>query len=165
VFFVAASKLAHGAATTLAHRKCVNLAISALANIYRGLNKISMARNLTKLEAIFLIHYVYGWLGNNFKTHFEHPYHRHSLPKMVRMLGKKINRTPDVLEAQELLRCKDPLVMYFNALTKDTLMNLIDSHNLSPSWRAYLICLRFGFLTLQQGRTIVIEQYFPCKFG
>ena len=135
--FVAASKLAHG--------ECVNLAIPALTSVYRGLNRISMTRNLTKLEAIFPIHYVYGWLGTYFRTHFEHPYHRHSLPKMVRISDERINRTPDVLEARELLRCNDPLIMYSNALTKDTPMNLIDSHNLSPSWRTYLICLYSAF--------------------
>ena len=50
--FVAASRLAHG--------EYINLAIPALTSVYRGLNRISMARNLTKLEAIFPIHYVYG---------------------------------------------------------------------------------------------------------
>jgi len=123
----------------------MNLAIPALVSIYRGLSRISMARNLTKLEAIFPIHFVYGWLGTYFKTHFVHPYDRHSLPKMIRISGEKMNRTPDILEAQELLKSKDLSVMYSNALAKDTPMNLIDSHNLSPSWRAYLICLRSGF--------------------
>ena len=84
---------------------------------------------------------------------------------MVRISGEKMNRTPDVLETRELLRCKDQSVMYSNALTKDTQMKLVDSQSLSPSWKAYLICLRYGFLTLRQGRTIVIEPYFPCKFG
>jgi len=108
--FVAASKLAHG--------ECVNLTIPALASIYRGLNRISMARNFTKLEAIFLIHYVYGWLGTYFRTHFEYPYHRHSLLKMVKISSEKMNRTPDMLEARELLKCKDLTVMHYNTLTK-----------------------------------------------
>jgi len=112
----------------------MNLAIPTLTSVYRGLNRISMARNLTKLEAIFPIHYVYGWLGTYLRTHFEHPYHRHSLPKMVRILGEKMNRTPKVLEPRELLRCKDQSVMYFNALTKDTPMKLVDSQSLSLSW-------------------------------
>ena len=155
--FVVASKLAYG--------ECVNLAIPALTIVCRELNRISMARNLTKLEAIFPTHYVYGWLGTYFKTHFEHPYYRNSLPKMVRISGEKMNRTPDVPEARELLRCKHPSVMYSNTLTKDTPMKLINSHSLSLSWRAYLIRLRSGFLTLRQARTIVMEPYLPCKFG
>jgi len=44
----------------LAHEECINLAIPALTSVYRRLNRIFMARNLTKLEAIFPIHYVYG---------------------------------------------------------------------------------------------------------
>jgi len=84
---------------------------------------------------------------------------------MVRISGEKMNQTPDVLEARELLRCKDQSVMYSNALTKDTPIKLVHSQSLSPSWSAYLICLHSGFLTLQQGRTIVIEPYFPCKCG
>jgi len=155
--FVPASRLAHG--------EYMNLAIAALTSVYQGLNIISMARNLTKLEAIFPIHYVYGWLGTYFKTHFEHPYHRYNLPKMVGISGEKMNRTPDALEAWEILRCKDSSVMYSNALTRDTPTELVDSQSLSPSWRACLICLHSGFLTLLQGRTIVIEPYFPCKFG
>jgi len=55
--------------------------------------------------------------------------------------------------------------MHSNALMKDTSVTLIDTQNLSSSWKAYLICLRSGFLTLRQGRIIVIEPYFPYKFG
>jgi len=139
----------------------MNLAIPVLTSVYCGLSRISMATNLTKLEAIFPIPYVYGWIGTYFRTHFEHPYYLYSLPKMVRVSGEKMNRTPDVLEARDLLRCKDQSVMYSNALTKDTPMKLVDSQSLSPSWRGYLNCLLSGFLTLQQGRTIVIEPYFP----
>lgn len=139
--FVAASKLAHG--------ECLNLAIPVLASIYWGLNGISMARSLNKLEVIFPIHYVYGWLGTYFPNYFDHPHHRHDNPKMVRFSGEKMNRTPDVQEAQELLKCKDSFVMYSNAVMKDTSITLIDTHNLSPNWRAYFICLRYAFLTLQ----------------
>jgi len=82
---------------------------------------------------------------------------------MVRISGEKMNWIPDGLEVRELLKCKDLSVMYSNVLTKDTPMNLINGHNLSPSWRVYLIYLRSGFLTLRQGRTIVIEPYFPAS--
>jgi len=65
--FVAASELTHG--------ECLNLAIPTLASIYRGLNRISIARSLNKLEDIFPIHYVYGCVGTYFKTYFDHPHH------------------------------------------------------------------------------------------
>jgi len=96
--FVAASKLAHG--------KCLNLTIPTLASIYRGLHRISTAWSLIKLEVIFPIHYVYGSLGTYFQTYFGHPHHRHDHPKMVRFSGEKMNRTPDVQEARELLKSR-----------------------------------------------------------
>jgi len=133
----------------MAHGECLNQAIPALACIHRGLNRISTARSLNNLEVVFSIHYVYGCLGTYFQTYFNHPHHRHSHPKMVRFSGEKMNRTPDVQEARELLKCKDPSVMYSNALMKDTSITLIDTQNLSSSWKAYLICLRSGFLTLR----------------
>jgi len=42
-------------------------------------------------------------------------------------------------------------------------MNLINSHNLSQSWRTYLICLRSGFLILWEGRKIVIDHISPTS--
>ena len=93
------------AASKLAHEECLNPAISALASIYRGLNRISTAQSMNKLEVIFPIHYVYGWLGTYFQTYFDHSHHPHVHPKMVRFSGEKMNRTPDVQEARELLKC------------------------------------------------------------
>ena len=121
------------AASKLAHRECINLAIPALASIYPGLNRISTARSLNKLEVIFPIHYVYGWLGTYFQTYFDHPHHQHDHPKMVRFSGEKMNRTPDVQEARELLKCNEPSVRYSKALMKDTSITLIDTPNLSSS--------------------------------
>jgi len=90
------------------------------------------------LEAIFLFHYVYGWLGNYFKTHFDHPHYQHSHPEMVRFSGEKMNQTPNAQEVQELLKCKDPPIIYSNALLKDTTMALTNTQCLSPRWKAYL---------------------------
>jgi len=98
-----------------------------------------MARSLNKLEVIFPIHYVYGWLRTYFKSYFDHLHHQHSHPKTVRFSCEMMNQTVNIQEAQELLKCKDPSVMYSNALTKDTSMNLIDTKSLSPSWRAFLV--------------------------
>ena len=117
--FVAVSKLAHG--------ECLNLAIPTLASIYRGLNRISMAQSLNKLKVIFPIHYVYGWLGTYYPTYFDHPHHWHDHPKMVRFSDEKMNRTPNVQEALEPLKCKDLSVMYSNALIKDASITLIDT--------------------------------------
>ena len=115
------------AASKFAHRECLIVAIPALASIYWGSNIISIARSLNKLKVIFPIHYVYGWLATYFQTYFNHPHHRHGYLKMARFSVEKMNRTPGVQEARELLKCKDPFVMYSNALMKDTLTTLIDT--------------------------------------
>jgi len=65
----------------LAHEKCVNLTIPILASIYRGLNRITMARNLNKLDAIFLSNCVYGWLRTYFKTILTIPIIDTTMPK------------------------------------------------------------------------------------
>jgi len=106
---------------------------SHLGRSFRGLNRISMARSMNKLEAIYLIHYVYGWLGTYSKTHIEQPHHHNSHTKMARLSGEKINQTPNAQEAQELLKCNGLSIMYFNALLKDTSMGLTDIQCLSQS--------------------------------
>ena len=86
--FIAASKLAHG--------ECLTLAIPVLASIYQGLNKICMAWSLNKLEVIFPIHYVYGWLGTYFQTYFDHPHDWCGYPKMVTFSSENMNQAPDI---------------------------------------------------------------------
>jgi len=90
------------AVSKLAHKEALNLTIPTLANIYWGLNRICMARSLNKLEVIFPIHYIYGWLGTYFKTYFNHPHHRHSHPKTVRFLCETMNQTPNIQETYEM---------------------------------------------------------------
>jgi len=106
---------------------------SYLGQHLSGVDRISMAQSLNKLEIIFPIHYLYGWLETYFKTYFDNPYHQHSHPKIVRFSGEKMNWTIDVQEARKQLKRKDPSVMHSNALTKDASMTLINTHSLSPS--------------------------------
>ena len=65
------------------------------------LAQLLLAQSLNKLEVIFPIHYVYGWLGTYFQTYFDYPHHRHAHPKMVKFSGEKTNRTLDAQEAQD----------------------------------------------------------------
>jgi len=50
---------------------------------------------------------------------------------MARISREKMNQTHVVQQAQELLKCRDP--MYSNALIKGTSMTLIDGQSLSLS--------------------------------
>ncbi|KAM1683705.1 hypothetical protein TB2_034362 [Malus domestica] len=47
-----------------------SLAITVLANIYDGLRVVSDLANTEDRDAVLPYHYVYGWLGEYFSTHF-----------------------------------------------------------------------------------------------
>ena len=46
------------------------LVVSVLANIYNDLNEIASFSKSETNASIFSIHYLYGWLGEYFDTHF-----------------------------------------------------------------------------------------------
>ncbi|KAF2289246.1 hypothetical protein GH714_032083 [Hevea brasiliensis] len=46
------------------------LVVSVLASIYNVFREISTTSDLSTCIATFLIHHVYGWLANNFGTHY-----------------------------------------------------------------------------------------------
>ncbi|KAM2767165.1 hypothetical protein COP1_022994 [Malus domestica] len=60
--FKIASKMAAG--------ESFSLAIPVLANIYNGLSIVSNSTNTEDRAAVLPYHYVYGWLGEYFSTHF-----------------------------------------------------------------------------------------------
>ncbi|KAM1535832.1 hypothetical protein ACFX1Z_014796 [Malus domestica] len=60
--FKVASKMAAG--------ESFSLAIPVLANIYNGLSMVSDAASTEDRAAVLPYHYVYGWLGEYFGTHF-----------------------------------------------------------------------------------------------
>ncbi|KAM1763679.1 hypothetical protein ACFX11_003000 [Malus domestica] len=47
-----------------------SLAIPVLANIYDGLNVVSNSASTKDRVAVLPYHYMYGWLGEYFSTHF-----------------------------------------------------------------------------------------------
>ena len=48
------------------------LAIPVLVSLYQGLNKIAHSSPMiSRSGACFPVHYIYGWLGLYFKTHYE----------------------------------------------------------------------------------------------
>ena len=60
--FKVASKMAAG--------ESFSLAIPVLANIYDGLSVVSNSANTEDRVVVLPYHYVYGWLGEYFGTHF-----------------------------------------------------------------------------------------------
>ena len=63
--FKVASKMAQG--------ETFSLVVPVLANMYNGLNEIACSSKPGTNASIFPIHYLYGWLGEYFDTHFISP--------------------------------------------------------------------------------------------
>ncbi|CAL2276472.1 unnamed protein product [Prunus armeniaca] len=57
-------------ASQMAHGVSFGLAVPVLASIYKGLNDISSVDDLGNCTIVLPFHYVYGWLGEYFDTHF-----------------------------------------------------------------------------------------------
>ncbi|CAL9014028.1 unnamed protein product [Prunus brigantina] len=77
--FKVASRMAHGVS--------FGLAVPVLASIYKGLNDISSADDQGNCATVLPFHYVYGWLGEYFNTHFTSSSEK-SIPVMARFSGK-----------------------------------------------------------------------------
>ena len=56
--------------------------VMVLASIYNGLNEIACSSKPGANAFIFPIHYLYGWLGEYFDTHFISPSWNHP-PRMT----------------------------------------------------------------------------------
>ncbi|CAL2238586.1 unnamed protein product [Prunus armeniaca] len=77
--FKVASRMVHGVS--------FGLAVPALASIYKGLNDISSTDDPRNCTTVLPFHYVYGWLGEYFDTHFTSS-SKKSIPIMARFLGR-----------------------------------------------------------------------------
>ncbi|CAL8168348.1 unnamed protein product [Prunus armeniaca] len=77
--FKVASRMAHGVS--------FGLAVPVLASIYKGLNNISSADDPGICTTVLPFHYVYGWLGEYFDTHFTSSSEK-SIPIMARFSGR-----------------------------------------------------------------------------
>ena len=54
----------------MAQGETFSLVVLVLASIYNGLNEIDCSSKPRTNASIFPIHYLYGWLGEYFDTHF-----------------------------------------------------------------------------------------------
>ena len=57
-------------ASRMAQGETFSLVVPVLASIYNSLNKIACSSKPRTNASIFPIHYLYGWLGEYFDTHF-----------------------------------------------------------------------------------------------
>ncbi|XP_021299429.1 uncharacterized protein LOC110428080 [Herrania umbratica] len=142
--------------------KGVNLAIPVLAQIYRGLNQIALSTQAGSSDACFPIHYVYGWLGYYFETHFSTPQEVIG-PSMVKFSGEGGAKYFSEPEARNLIHTK--LVWDANLYSKNRGEIIIDTRPLDPLRHDYLVSVRSSYLPVRCHNTIIVEPYIPHRFG
>ena len=64
-------------ASRMAQGETFSLVVPVLASIYNDLNEITCSFKPGTNASIFPIHYLYGWLGEYFDTHFISPSWNH----------------------------------------------------------------------------------------
>ncbi|CAL8088692.1 unnamed protein product [Prunus armeniaca] len=74
-------------ARRISHGVSFSLAVPVLASIYKGQNDISSADDLGNCTTVLPLHYVYGWLGKYFDTHFTSSFTK-SIPIMAMFSGR-----------------------------------------------------------------------------
>ncbi|KAM1068418.1 hypothetical protein ACFX2A_000391 [Malus domestica] len=78
-----------------------SLVIPILANIYDGLRVVSDLASIEDRDAVLPYHYVYGWLGEYFGTHFSSSTLDKSGPSVVK-LGPLMTKYSGLLSAKSL---------------------------------------------------------------
>ncbi|KAM1119574.1 hypothetical protein ACFX2B_043138 [Malus domestica] len=165
--FKVASKMAVG--------ESFSLAIPVLANIYDGLNVISNLANTEDRAAVLPYHYVYGWLGEYFGTHFSSstldksgPSSPTSVklgPLMTKYSGVLSARRLDDSQAQTLFRSCEGLKMDRLARVGSVRRGIMDDSHLRSSDLSYLISLRSAYVSLRQENRCVVQPYNPHRFS
>ncbi|CAL2238373.1 unnamed protein product [Prunus armeniaca] len=154
--FKVASRMAHGVS--------FGLAVPVLASIYKGLNDISSADDPGNCTTILPFHYVYGWLGEYFDTHFTSSSEK-SIPIMARFSGRLSAKFFEDSSARALFRTCGKVKMSRLAGVFSECKQLTDEDHISKEDFEYLICLRSGFVSLRQENYRVIQPYSPHRFS
>ena len=118
-----------------------------LARIYNGLNEIACSSKPGTNASIFPIHYLYGWLGEYFDTHFISPSWNHP-PQMTYYAGKFSAKCFDDLQAQALIMSCKGVMLDHLALHHKERVHWTDNESISVTKASYLISLRFNYLSL-----------------
>ncbi|KAM1935121.1 hypothetical protein ACFX15_019222 [Malus domestica] len=131
-----------------------SLAIPVLANIYDGLRFVSDLASNEDRDVVLSYHYVYGWLGKYFCTHFSSSTLDKSGPSVVK-LGTKYSgvlsaKSLDDQQAQTLFRSCEGLRMDRLARVGSVRRDNMDDSHLHFSDLSYLISLRSGYVSLWQ---------------
>ncbi|KAM0978606.1 hypothetical protein FF1_014548 [Malus domestica] len=165
--FKVASKMAAG--------ESFSLAIPVLASIYNGLSMVSDSASTEDRAAVLPYHYVYGWLGEYFGTHFSLSTLDKSRPSsstgaklgplMTKYSGVLSAKSLDDLQARALFKSCEDLRMDPLARVGSVRRGIVDNSHLRFSDLSYLISIRSGFVSLRQEDRCIIQSYSPHRFS
>ncbi|XP_071904368.1 uncharacterized protein [Coffea arabica] len=141
------------------------LAIPVLASIYHGLREVVHAPNLGECGVTFPIHYVYAWIGQYFDVYYENHQVSSHHARMTRFSGEKMAIFYGQLEAEEIFKETNPLMLPKLCWTENEEKALIDDGSLSSRLTSYFISQRSCHLTLRKDNTFITEKYNPCRFS
>ena len=134
-------------ASRMAQGETFNLTIPMLASIYNCLNEIVCSSKLGTNASIFPIHYLHGWLGEYFDTHFLSPSWNH-YPQMTYYVGKFSTKFFEDLQVWALITsCKYVKLNHLELRDKE-LVYWTDKEFITTTQASYLISLRFSYLSL-----------------
>ncbi|KAM2838355.1 hypothetical protein COP1_030086 [Malus domestica] len=135
-----------------------SLAIPVLANIYNGLSIVSNSAITEDRAMVLPYHYVYGWLGEYFGTHFSLTTLDKSMPSssttakmgplMTKYSGVLSAKSLDDLQARALFESCEDLRIDPLARIGSMRRGIVDNSHLRSSDLSYLISLRSGFVSL-----------------
>ncbi|MCD7447100.1 hypothetical protein HAX54_023129, partial [Datura stramonium] len=151
-------------ATMMATKRKISLAVPVLARIYSGLSKISQSSQLDLVRIRFPIHYVYGWLAHYFKTHYAFA-NEPSNPPMVAFSGEGVARYYDKKKIRKCIRQGDNIAWASTMLNNYDPYDYIDNNDAPKLELNYFTSIRFGYLCLRNGNSIIIETYIPHRFS
>ncbi|CAL2270743.1 unnamed protein product [Prunus armeniaca] len=148
----------------MAHDVSFGLAVPVLAIIYKGLNNISSADDPGICTTVLPFHYVYGWLGEYFDTHFTSSSEK-SIPIMARFSGRLSAKFFEDSTARALFWTCGKVKMSRLTRVFSECKQLTDEDHISKEDFEYLICLCSGFVSLRQENYRVIQPYSPHRFS
>ena len=134
-------------ASRMAKGKTFSLVVLVLASIYNGLNEITCSSKPRTNASIFPIHYLYGWLGEYFDTHFISPCWNHP-PRMAYYADKFSTKCFNDLQGQALIMSCKGVKLDHLALQHKKRVHWTDNESISATKTSYLISLRYSYLFL-----------------
>ena len=151
-------------ASRMAQCETFSLVVPVLASIYNDLNEIACSSKPGTNASIFPIHYLYGWLGEYFDTHFISHSWNHP-PWMTYYADDFFAKCFDDLQAQTLIMSCKGVKLDHLALHHKKQVHWTENESISVTKASYLISLRSSYLSLQQSNHWVIQPYYPHQFS